>query len=109
MLKILAACKTAAVVSLIVLVSLSSNLPAQTKLKRTDIGGGPPKSILWVGNSFFYYTNGMSNYLSNLLRAADPKSALRSTSVTISGSGLDWHDVESYFRPNGIGRYSFVG
>jgi hypothetical protein len=98
-----------AVVSLIVLLSLSSNLQAQTKLKRTDIGGGPPKSILWVGNSFFYYNNGMSNYLSNLLRAADPKSALRSTSVTISGSGLDWHDVESYFRPNGIGRYSFVG
>ena len=102
-------CKPMAVVSLIVLLSLSSNLQAQTKLKRTDIGGGPPKSILWVGNSFFYYNNGMSNYLSNLLRAADPKSALRSTSVTISGSGLDWHDVESYFRPNGIGRYSFVG
>src|ERR1043166_1001924 len=102
-------CKPMAVVSLIVLLSLSSNLQAQTKLKRTDIGGWPPKSILWVGNSFFYYNNGMSNYLSNLLRAADPKSALRSTSVTISGSGLDWHDVESYFRPNGIGRYSFVG
>ena len=31
------------------------------------------------------------------------------TSVTISGSGMDWHDMESYFRPNGIGRYSFVG
>ena len=22
---------------------------------------------------------------------------------------MDWHDVESYFRPNGIGKYSFVG
>ena len=109
MFNIFPACKTAAVVSLIVLVSLSSNLPAQTKLKRTDIGGGPPKSILWVGNSFFYYNNSMHNYLSNLVRAADPKNALRATSVTISGSGLDWHDVESYFRPNGIGRYSFVG
>jgi hypothetical protein len=102
-------CKTAVFVSLIFLISLSSDLLAQTKPKRTDIGAEPPKSILWVGNSFFYYNNGMSNYLSNLLRAVDPKSALRSTSVTISGSGLDWHDVESYFRPNGIGRYSFVG
>ena len=102
-------CKTAVFVSLIFLISLSSDLLAQTKPKRTDIGGEPPKSILWVGNSFFYYNNGMSNYLSNLLRAADPKSVFRSTSVTISGSGLDWHDVESYFRPNGIGRYSFVG
>jgi hypothetical protein len=29
-------------------------------------------------------------------------------SVTISGSGLDWHDVASYLQPNGIGKYSFV-
>ena len=28
--------------------------------------------------------------------------------MTISGSGLDWHDVDSYFRPNAIGKYSFV-
>ncbi len=27
--------------------------------------------------------------------------------VTIGGAGLDWHDVESYFRPNAIGAYSF--
>jgi len=42
-------------------------------------------------------------------RAADPdnKSSYRSTSVTISGSGFDWHDTDSYFRPNAIGRYSF--
>ena len=103
------ACKAVAFVSLIILVSLSSTLLAQTKPKRTEIGGEPPKSILWVGNSFFYYNNSMHNYLSNLVRAADPRNTLRATSVTISGSGLDWHDVESYFRPNGIGRYSFVG
>jgi hypothetical protein len=103
------ACKAVAFASLIFLVSLSTNLLAQTKPKRTDIGGEPPKSILWVGNSFFYYNNSMHNHFSNLVRAADPKNTLRATSVTISGSGLDWHDVESYFRPNGIGRYSFVG
>jgi hypothetical protein len=109
MLNPIPAYKAAACAFLIFLISLSSDLLAQTKPKRTDIGGEPPKSILWVGNSFFYYNNGMSNYLSNLLRATEPKIALRTTSVTISGSGLDWHDVESYFRPNGIGKYSFVG
>jgi hypothetical protein len=31
----------------------------------------------------------------------------RATMVTISGSGADWHDVGSYFRPDAIGRYSF--
>ena len=42
-------------------------------------------------------------------RAADPanQAAYRGTSVTISGSGIDWHDVASYFRPNAIGNYSF--
>ena len=42
-------------------------------------------------------------------KAADPanKLAYRNTMVTIGGSGFDWHDVESYFRPNAIGSYSF--
>jgi hypothetical protein len=34
---------------------------------------------------------------------------VRGTSVTISGSGMDWHDLSSLLRPDGIGRYSFVG
>jgi len=100
---------SAALLSLLLLVSFSGQLAAQTKPKRTDIGGEPPKSILWVGNSFFYYNNSMHNYLGRLVRAADAKMSHRSSSVTISGSGMDWHDMESYFRPNGIGKYSFVG
>jgi hypothetical protein len=44
-----------------------------------------------------------------LERAADPdhKKEYRATMVTIGGSGIDWHDVASYFRPNAIGSYSF--
>ena len=87
---------------------VSATAAAQTRPKRTDIGAAPI-GILWVGNSFFYYNNSMHNHVSNLARAADPKSAPRATSVTISGSGIDWHDMESYFRPDGIGKYSFVG
>lgn len=101
--------KAAALLSLFFLISLSNVVLAQTKPKRTDVGGEPPRSILWVGNSFFYYNNSMHNYVGRLVRAADPKMGHRSTSATISGSGLDWHDMESYFRPNGIGKYSFVG
>lgn len=99
----------AALLSLVFLALLSGELLAQTKPRRTEIGGEPPRSIMWVGNSFFYYNNSMHNYLGNLVRAADPKQAHRATSVTISGSGFDWHDMESYFRPDGIGKYSFVG
>ena len=32
---------------------------------------------------------------------------MRSTDITISGSSLQWHDVESYFRPNAVGAFSF--
>jgi len=101
--------KIAALLSLLWLASLSGALLAQTKPQRTEVGGEPPASILWVGNSFFYYNNSMHNHVGNLARATNPTVTYRAVSVTISGSGMDWHDMESYFRPNGIGRYSFVG
>jgi hypothetical protein len=101
--------KAAALLSLFFLISLSNAVLAQTKPKRTDVGGAIPQSLLWVGNSFFYYNNSMHSHVANLIRAADPQSRPRAVSVTISGSGIDWHDMESYFRPNGIGRYSFAG
>jgi hypothetical protein len=82
---------------------------AQTKPKLTDVGIEGAKSSIFIGNSFFYYNNSMHAHVLALDRTADPKNraAYRSTSVTISGSGFDWHDTESYFRPNAIGRYSF--
>ncbi len=80
---------------------------AQTKPLRSEVGGATPASMLWVGNSFFYFNNSMHSHVISLVRAADPKAAPRATSVTISGSGMDWHDMESYFRPNGLGKYTF--
>jgi hypothetical protein len=81
---------------------------AQTKPQRIDPGGEPPQSLLWVGNSFFYYNNSMHTHVLRLIAATDAKSTARGVSVTISGSGMDWHDMESYFRPDGIGKYSFT-
>jgi hypothetical protein len=80
---------------------------AQTKPKLADSGVDRPASAIYIGNSFFYYNNSLHGHVTALLRAADPAHAFRSTSVTISGSGSDWHDVASYFRPNAIGQYSF--
>lgn len=81
---------------------------AQTSPQRTSVGDAPA-ALLWVGNSFFYYNNSMHNHFGRLAAAATPATRVRSTSVTISGSGLDWHDLESLLRPGGIGRYSFTG
>ncbi len=84
---------------------------AATQPVRKALDGPAPKSILFAGNSFFYYNNSMHNFVLNLARTADAanQDAYRYTSVTISGSGFDWHDMESYFKPNAIGRYSFAG
>jgi len=82
---------------------------AQTKPAVTSLGPDFPRSEIFIGNSFFYYNNGLPGHLDRLEKAADPdhKQDYRATMVTIGGSGLDWHDVESYFRPNAIGSYSF--
>jgi hypothetical protein len=91
------------------LLTLTPSLPASAQVKPTALTSGVdrPASAIYIGNSFFYYNNSLHNHVAQLLRAADPAYRFRSTSVTISGSGSDWHDVGSYFRPNAIGRYSF--
>jgi hypothetical protein len=82
---------------------------AQTKPSVTSLGPDYPKTTMFIGNSFFYYNNGMPGHVTLLEKAADPehKQDYRNTMVTIGGSGFDWHDVENYFRPNAIGSYSF--
>jgi hypothetical protein len=82
---------------------------AQTKPAVTSLGPDFPKTAIFIGNSFFYYNNGMPGHVSLLEKAADPdhKQDYRNTMVTIGGSGFDWHDVESYFRPDAVGSYSF--
>jgi hypothetical protein len=70
--------------------------------------GETPASLLWVGNSYFYFNNSMHGHLGGLLNAGGVR-GIRQTSVTISGAGLDWHDMGSHFKPgNGMLRYSFT-
>jgi hypothetical protein len=82
---------------------------AQTKPTVTSLGPDFPKTSIFIGNSFFYYNNGMPGHVSLLEKAADPehKQDYRAIMATIGGSGFDWHDVESYFRPNAVGSYAF--
>jgi hypothetical protein len=82
---------------------------AQTKPLITTLRQEHPSSVLFIGKSFFSHNDDLPEFVGALQRAADPARSLRTTSVTISGSGLDWHDVESYFRPNRLGKYSFDG
>jgi hypothetical protein len=74
-----------------------------TAAKVTDV-----KSLLWVGNSFFYYNNSMHDHVRAMLTAAKV-TGTRQNSITISAAGIDWHDLEPHLRPgSGVGRYSFT-
>ena len=50
----------------------------------------------------------MPGHVGQLMTASGAK-GLRSTSATISGSGINWHDVEAHFKPGGVASYSFAG
>jgi hypothetical protein len=101
----------AAALALLALALSGNATRAQTTPKVTDAGVAQPKTIMYVGNSFFYYNNSMHNQVTRIATAADPqnRAAYRSTSITMSGSGLNWHDIDAYFKPGGVASYSFIG
>jgi hypothetical protein len=80
---------------------------AQTKPMVKDIGADLPTSAAYIGNSFFYYNNGIHAMMGQLVSADKSGQRSRNVMITIGGPGFDWHDVESYFRPNAVSRYSF--
>jgi hypothetical protein len=82
--------------------------PAATPTPVARAKGEDVKSMLWVGNSFFYYNNSMHGHVGQLLTTSGGR-GYRQSSATISGSGINWHDVEAHFKPGGVGSYSFVG
>ena len=88
---------------------LTACATTQTEVKAAAKGPEETKAVLWVGNSFFYYNNSMHGHVGQLVRGSSmtDKTAHRGVSATISGSGINWHDLESHFKPNGVGSYSF--
>lgn len=96
--------------SAVVAVPCALSLSAQAQTTRPAVTAlkEPPKTFLFVGNSFYYYNNSMHSYFLDFVRKADSANAksYRATSVTISGSGLNWHDMAGYFG-KGMASYSF--
>ena len=86
---------------------LTGGAQAQTRPEITAPINRSPQATMYVGNSFFYYNNGMPSYVSRLAEGTPQPEKLSGTMVTIGGSGMDWHDLEFYLRPNAIGYYSF--
>ena len=89
----------------------TANLSSLAKDPQQATAPGQVRSMLWVGNSFFYYNNSMHGHLGQLMSASSDnvKRGVRNVSATISGSGINWHDLDAYFKPGGVSSYSFVG
>ncbi len=98
----------ALIFSALLTLGLAGGAAAQTKPSVKEVGVENLSSALYIGNSFFYYNNSLHGHVGALLAASTPRRTLRSVSATISASGLGWHDVESYFRPNAVSSYSFT-
>ena len=62
-------------------------------------------SVMLIGNSFFYYNNSLHNHLGDLYDADPDLDTPRRRSITINGSSLSWHDVESYLSNEEIGSF----
>lgn len=64
-----------------------------------------PKRILFVGNSYLYYNDGLHNHVRRIVIAADPasESALQYKSATIGGAPLAHHSVQHLLEPGHLG------
>jgi hypothetical protein len=102
-----------AALSLVALAGCGTAPPAPTVAAPAAAKAAPTvsteiKSLLWVGNSFFYYNNSMHGHVGRLLTESGAK-GMRASSATISGSGINWHNLEAHLGSGGMASYSFVG
>lgn len=61
-----------------------------------------PRRVLFVGNSYLYYGDGMHNHVRRLANAADAQLQIQAAtykSATISGSELRDHNLRAYLEP----------
>ena len=90
------------VINLIFAISVFSDdlIPNTKPLKSNEI-----KSVMFVGHSFFYYNNSLHNHLGKLINGDHKIGDIKRRSITINGSSLSWHNVESYLSNPNIGSF----
>ena len=62
-------------------------------------------SVMFVGNSFFYYNNSLHNHLRKIISGDNSVKAINTRSITINGSSLSWHSVDAYLDNKNIGSF----
>lgn len=82
----------AAAASVLVMTSAMASAEIKPKVVKLDVA---PKSVLFIGNSYFYYNASLHHHVLELLRTADPTGKYHAISSTISDAALSWHNVEA--------------
>ena len=62
-------------------------------------------SVMFVGNSFFYYNNSLHNHLRKIISGDNSVETINTRSITINGSSLSWHSVDAYLDNKNIGSF----
>src|SRR5258708_18453032 len=75
-----------------VAMAAGSTALAQTRPIVTSLGPDFPKAEMFIGNSFFYYNNGLPGHASQMEMAVDPehKQDYRAIMVTLGGCRVHW-------------------
>ncbi len=81
---------------------LASSIAVSNKI----LEGKNIESIMYVGNSFFYYNNSLHNHVSSIVKNHSSNKTLRQRSITINGSSLSWHPLEAYLENKNIGSFT---
>ena len=63
------------------------------------------ESIMYIGNSFFYYNNSLHNHVSSIVKNHNLNKTLKQRSITINGSS-SWHPLEAYLDNKNIGSFT---
>ena len=62
-------------------------------------------SLMFVGNSFFYYNNSLHNHLRKIISGDKSVDTINTRSITINGSSLSWHPVDAYLDNKNLGSF----
>src|SRR5260370_16766522 len=84
--------------------ALAQTKPVVTRPIVTSLGPDFPKTEIFIGNSFFYYNNGMPGHVSLLEKAAAPhhNHDYPTTMLTIRCPHSHSHHVDIHLLPNPI-------
>lgn len=86
------------------LTSAAAAAPVPVPLVKTPQVDTPTR-VLFVGNSYFYYSDSLHNHVRRMAIAANPslEKKMHYKSATIGGARLDEHDIDWLTKPGQIG------